>query len=88
MSGSYGIYNGFELLEHEAIRRKRGISQIPINVLKARDWNRPGNINGYIARLNRIRRANPALLQTSNLRFVQVDDQHVIGYVKEISGKR
>ena len=39
-----------------------------------RDWNKPGNIKDYIGRLNRIRRANPALLQTADLRFVAVDD--------------
>ncbi len=83
LSGSYGIYNGFELLEHEAIPEKEEYLDSDKYELKARDWNRAGNINGYIARLNRIRRANPALLQTSNLRFAQVDDQHVIGYVKE-----
>src|SRR5262249_31186794 len=40
-------------------------------------------IKDYIARLNRIRRANPALLQTSNLRFAQIDDPAVTGFVKE-----
>ena len=37
----------------------------------------------YIQRLNRLRRENPALLQTANLRFAQVDNDTVIGYVKE-----
>jgi starch synthase (maltosyl-transferring) len=48
-----------------------------------RDWNKPGNLNSYIERLNRIRKANAALLQTSNLRFAQVDNDAVIGFVKE-----
>ena len=51
--------------------------------IKVRDWNKPGNIKAYIARLNRIRRDNPALQQTSNLHFVPVDDGQVIGFVKE-----
>jgi starch synthase (maltosyl-transferring) len=51
--------------------------------LKVRDWNRPGNIKSYIGRLNRIRRDNAALLQTSNLRFAQIDDNEVIGFIKE-----
>jgi starch synthase (maltosyl-transferring) len=83
LSGSYGIYNGFELLEHEPIPGKEEYLDSDKYEIKARDWNRHGNIKGYIARLNRIRRANPALLQTSNLRFAQIDDQNVIGYVKE-----
>jgi starch synthase (maltosyl-transferring) len=48
-----------------------------------RDWNKPGNIKDYIGRLNAIRRSNAALLQTSNLRFLSVDDDEVIGFVKE-----
>jgi starch synthase (maltosyl-transferring) len=83
LSGSYGIYNGFELLEHESIPGKEEYLNSEKYELKARDWNRPGNINSYIGQINRIRKANAALLQTSNLRFAQVDDQEVIGYVKE-----
>jgi starch synthase (maltosyl-transferring) len=83
MSGSYGIYNGFELLEHEAIPGKEEYLNSEKYELKVRDWSRSGNIKNYIRRLNRIRRSNPALLQTSNLRFAQIDDNEVIGFVKE-----
>jgi starch synthase (maltosyl-transferring) len=55
--------------------------------LKVRDWDRPGNIKSYIGRLNRIRRDNAALLQTSNLRFAQIDDNEVIGFIKESVGR-
>ena len=83
LSGSYGIYNGFELLEHEPIPGKEEYLNSEKYELKTRDWNKPGNIKDYIARLNRLRKSNPALLQTSNLRFAQVDDDEVIGFVKE-----
>jgi starch synthase (maltosyl-transferring) len=83
LSGNYGIYNGFELLEHEPISGKEEYLNSEKYELKVRDWNQPGNIKGYIANLNRIRRSNPALLQTGNLRFAQVDDDEVIGCVKE-----
>jgi starch synthase (maltosyl-transferring) len=82
LSGNYGIYNGFELLEHEPIPGKEEYLNSEKYELKVRDWKRPGNIKDYIANLNRIRRSNPALLQTSNLRFAQVDDGEVIGFVK------
>jgi starch synthase (maltosyl-transferring) len=85
LSGNYGIYNGFELLEHEPIPGKEEYLNSEKYELKVRDWNKPGNIKSYIGRLNRIRRGNPALLQTSRLRFAQVDDQEVIGFVKESS---
>jgi starch synthase (maltosyl-transferring) len=83
LSGNYGIYNGFELLEREPIPGREEYLNSEKYELKSRDWNAPGNIKDYIARLNRIRRSNPALLQTSDLRFAQVDDGDVIGYVKE-----
>jgi starch synthase (maltosyl-transferring) len=83
LSGNYGIYNGFEILEHEPIPGREEYLNSEKYEFKTRDWNRPGNINGYIAQFNRIRRANAALLQTNNLRFAQVDDESVIGYVKE-----
>ena len=83
LSGNYGIYNGFELLEHEPIPGKEEYLNSEKYELKVRDWNRPGNIKDYIANLNRIRRSNPALLQTSNLHFAQVDDGEVIGFVKQ-----
>jgi starch synthase (maltosyl-transferring) len=83
LSGSFGIYNGFELLEHEPIPGKEEYLNSEKYELKARDWNRPNNIKNYIEQLNRIRKANAALLQTNNLRFAQIDDHNVIGYVKE-----
>jgi starch synthase (maltosyl-transferring) len=83
LSGNYGIYNGFELLEHVPIPGKEEYLDSEKYELKVRDWNKPGNIKSYIGRLNRIRRSNPALLQTSKLRFAQIDDDQVIGFVKE-----
>ena len=83
MSGNYGIYNGFELLEHEPIPGKEEYLDSEKYELKMRDWDKPGNIKDYIGRLNRLRHDNPALLQTGNLHFAQVDDDEVIGFVKE-----
>ena len=83
LSSNYGIYNGFELLEHEPIPGKEEYLDSEKYQLKARDWNRPGNIKNYIGHLNWIRKSNAALQQTSNLRFAQVDDDEVIGFVKE-----
>jgi starch synthase (maltosyl-transferring) len=83
LSANYGIYNGFELLEHEPIPGKEEYLNSEKYELKVRDWNKPGNISDYIGRLNRIRRENPALLQTRDFRFAQVDDEEVMGFVKE-----
>jgi len=83
LSGNYGIYNGFELIEHEPVPGREEYLDSEKYELKTRDWDKPGNIKDYIGRLNAIRRANPALLQTANLRFAAIDDGEVIGFVKE-----
>jgi starch synthase (maltosyl-transferring) len=83
LSGSYGICNGFELLEHEPIPGREEYIDSEKYELKTRDWDKPGNIKRYIAQLNRIRRSNPALQQTSDLRFAPIDNDDVIGFVKE-----
>ena len=88
LSASYGIYNGFELLEHNAIPGREEYLDSEKYEIKVRDWNSPGNIKDYIARLNRIRRNNPAFQQTSRLTFAQVDDPQVVGFVKESTDRR
>jgi starch synthase (maltosyl-transferring) len=83
LSSNYGIYNGFELIEYEPIPGREEFINSEKYELKTRDWDKPGNIKDYIGRMNALRRANPALLQTNNLRFLQVDDDNVIGFIKE-----
>lgn len=83
LSGSYGIYSGFELLEHEAIPGREEYLDSEKYQIRQRDWDRPGNIKSYIAGLNRIRNDNAALRQTANLRFLGVEDGETIAFVKE-----
>jgi len=83
LSSNYGIYNGFELIEHEPIPGREEYLHSEKYEIKVRDWNKPGNIKAYIGRLNQLRRANAALLQTGDLRFAQIDDGEVIGFLKE-----
>ena len=83
LSSSYGIYNGFELLEHDPIPGREEYLDSEKYEIKVRDWDKPGNIKPYIRDLNRARRANTALQQTGNLRFIPIDDGNVIGFVKE-----
>jgi starch synthase (maltosyl-transferring) len=84
LSSNYGVYSGYELLEHVPIGpgREEYIDSEKYE-LKTRDLRRPGNIGGYIGRLNTLRRENAALRQTSDFRFLQVDDEQIIGFLKE-----
>ncbi|MBR0931809.1 alpha-1,4-glucan--maltose-1-phosphate maltosyltransferase [Bradyrhizobium jicamae] len=83
LSSNYGIYSGFELLEHAPIPGREEYLDSEKYEIKVRDWGRPGNIKPYIAALNRIRCYNPALQQTANLRFIGIEDGNVIGFIKE-----
>jgi starch synthase (maltosyl-transferring) len=83
LSSAYGIYNGFELIEHEPIPGKEEYLDSEKYEIKVRDWEQPGNIKPYISAINRARRGNAALQQISNLAFVPIDDANVIGFVKQ-----
>jgi len=83
LSSNYGITSGFELLEHAPIPGREEYFDSEKYAIKVRDWDHPGNIKPYIATLNRIRRDNPALQRTANLRFIGVEDDNVIGFIKE-----
>jgi starch synthase (maltosyl-transferring) len=83
LSSNYGIYNGFELIEHEPLPGREELNNSEKYELKTRDWNEPGNIKDYLGRLNVWRRENRALLQTADLRFLLVNNDGVIGFLKE-----
>ena len=85
LSPSYGIYSGFELCENAAIEGREEYLHSEKYEIKARDWNAPGNINDFITRINAARRGNPALQQFTNLRFLEVDDDQLLAYVKWVA---
>jgi starch synthase (maltosyl-transferring) len=82
LSGTYGIYNGFELCENAANPGTEEYTQSEKYDYKVWDWDRPGNITPLITRVNAIRRENPALHDFLNLRFLNCDDDHVLFYGK------
>ncbi|HYP67736.1 MAG TPA: alpha-1,4-glucan--maltose-1-phosphate maltosyltransferase [Thiobacillaceae bacterium] len=82
LSSLYGIYNGFELCEATAIPGTEEYLDSEKYQYKVWDWDRPGNIKDYIAKVNAIRRENPALQELDNLRFYAADDDNVLFYGK------
>src|SRR5438034_4402180 len=69
LSSVYGIYSGFELCENAALPGREEYLDSEKYQFKERDCNAPGNIKGFIARLNTIRHQNRALQFYDNLRF-------------------
>lgn len=82
LSPIYGIYSGFELGEHAAIAGREEYLDSEKYEVKPRDWEAPGNLNALITRVNQIRRDNPALQHLTHLRFLEVDNDQLIAYMK------
>lgn len=82
LSSVYGIYNGFELCEAQAIPDTEEYEDSEKYAYKIWDWDRPGNIKDYIRRVNVARRSNPALHELVNLRFYPADSDWILFYGK------
>jgi len=83
LSSVYGIYSGFDLLEGTPLHAgSEEYLDSEKYQYKVWDWDRPGNIKGYVKAINRIRRENPALHHYRNLRFQSCDNDNVLAYVK------
>ena len=52
LSPSYGIYSGFELCENAGVPGTEEYLNSEKYEIKVRDWNQPGNIREFIARVN------------------------------------
>jgi starch synthase (maltosyl-transferring) len=87
LSSLWGIYSGFELCEDAAVPGTEEYLDSEKYEIRVRDWDRPANIKEFIARLNRIRRENPALHACRNLRFYPADSAHVLFYGKMTPGR-
>ena len=82
LSSVYGIYSGYELCENDAIPGTEEYRNSEKYQITTRDWNASGNLKEYIARINTIRRENPALHEYRNLRFYPSDHDDVLWYGK------
>jgi starch synthase (maltosyl-transferring) len=82
LSSLYGIYSGFELCENAALPGREEYADSEKYEIRVRDWNAAGNIKDDIARINRIRRENPALHTWRNVRFHSAADDGLLFYSK------
>jgi starch synthase (maltosyl-transferring) len=89
LSSNYGIYGpAYELMEHEP--RESGSEEYLDSEkyeIRHRDLDDPRSLRHFIARLNRIRKENPALHDNRTLRFHSVhtdgvESEHLIAYTK------
>jgi starch synthase (maltosyl-transferring) len=87
LSPSWGIYSGFELFEHTAVRPgSEEYLDSEKYQLRPRDWAAAEasgrTLTPLITRLNELRRAHPALQQLRNLRFHWPDNDAFVAFSK------
>jgi starch synthase (maltosyl-transferring) len=84
MSPNWGVYSGYELFEHVAVRPgSEEYLDSEKYQYRPRDWSNPP-LAGYLTRLNEIRRDHPALHGLRNLRFHAVDTAEIICFSKRL----
>ncbi|MGY1630496.1 alpha-1,4-glucan--maltose-1-phosphate maltosyltransferase [Geodermatophilus sp. SYSU D01186] len=93
MSPTWGVYSGFELFEHVAVRPgSEEYHDSEKYRLRPRDFagaEASGrSLAPYLRRLNEIRRAHPALQQLRTLRFHSVDNPNLICFSKTDPGSQ
>jgi starch synthase (maltosyl-transferring) len=87
MSPSWGVYSGYELYEHVAVRPgSEEYLDSEKYQYRPRDWEaaeRTGRtLTPYLTRLNEIRNQHPALRQLRNLRWHTPDNDQIIAWSK------
>jgi starch synthase (maltosyl-transferring) len=83
LSASYGIYGPpFELCVGEAVPGTE--EYLDSEKYQIRSWrlDDPASLRDFLARLNEIRRGNPALGSRGRLRFLSVDNEDLIAYAR------
>ncbi|GAB3313002.1 DUF3416 domain-containing protein [Geodermatophilus aquaeductus] len=93
MSPTWGVYSGYELYEHVAVRPgSEEYLDSEKYRLRPRDWagaEAAGrSLAPYLRRLNEVRRAHPALQQLRTLRFHPIDNPNLICFSKTDPGSQ
>jgi len=91
LSPSWGVYAGFELYEHVAVRPgSEEYLDSEKYQLRPRDWEAAGaegrTLAPYLTMLNDVRRRHRALQQLRHLTFHPTDSDKVICYSKQVEG--
>lgn len=88
LSPTYGVYSGFELYEHVAVRPgSEEYLDSEKYQYRPRDWNlarrQHRTMAPYLTTLNAIRRAHPALQDLRSLRFHPTSNPNLLAFTKQ-----
>jgi len=87
MSPTWGVYSGYELFEHQAVREgSEEYLDSEKYQLRPRDFEAAlssgASLEPFLARLNEIRRLHPALSQLRTIKFHHLDNDALLAYSK------
>jgi starch synthase (maltosyl-transferring) len=85
LSPSYGIYSGYENVENTPV--KDGSEEyLHSEKYEIKERTLDGPLLPMVARLNEVRRANPALQRLANVTFLDTANEGLIAYAKQAPG--
>jgi starch synthase (maltosyl-transferring) len=82
LSPSYGVYSGYENLENVPVR-EGSEEYLDSEKYEAKKRRLDGVLLPLVQRLNQIRRTEPALQRVDNLRWLETEQERLVGYVKD-----
>ncbi len=84
LSSNYGLYGpAYDLCINAAIAGKEEYFESEKYEIKQWNWNAPENLKDLMMRLNRMRKQNPALQTTWNVKFCDINNDNLIAYYKK-----
>ncbi len=86
LSSNFGVYGPvYEMYDNESFNGREEYMDSEKYETKIHDWNKRNRLTDLMTRLNQIRKENPALQTTWNIRFTRTSSDQLMSYVK-ISG--
>ena len=83
LSSAYGVYGPpFEHVDNRQRENKEEYAHNEKYETRTWDWNDPASLQPFMARVNRIRKENPALQQMRSIRFLETKHPDLIAYSK------
>jgi len=83
LSSNYGIYGpAYELMQNRALPGREEYEASEKYEIKHWDWRAPNSLIELISIVNSIRLENKALQQTNNLRFLEIENEYLLAYMK------
>jgi len=87
LASNWGLYSGFELCEGNALPGKEEYVNSEKYEIRPWDYDRPGNIREHVAKLNKIRRDNPALHDFRHCLFLNAWNDAILAYARYTSDR-